>query len=873
MGVDNLRRYYQRQLLEAIETIKEANYLIERYIKEGKFEAALNLLIDCHDGAVSIGGRIEKLEGEGKVTVSYLEEYCDTLYLAGIAIKENDNKLKKITKLLHNLIIKIRDSMLEDIKIDRIEIAFLPYKASMWDSMESIWMAAKKDPMFDVYVVPIPYFKRRPNGELGEMYYEGRLYPSEISVVDWQEYKLEERRPDIIFIHNPYDDGNFVTSIHPYYYSSNLKKYTDLLCYVPYFISIKDVAEHFVLCSGVLNANKVFLQSEKIKDTYSRIFKEFCNKNHLNDRFGKAEEKFIAAGSPKLDKITNSDKRDFALPEAWKRKIEKLDGTRKPIILYNTSVGAILKEDKEYIQKLRSIFELFRNRSDVVLWWRPHPLSETTYDAMRPHLLEEYKKIVEEYKKDKIGIYDDSADLHRALQLSSILYTDYSSLIPMYQHMGKPVIIQKANNNADYLTFDNVLDDGDYFWISASNINGLFKVNKKNLRAKYMGSFCGETISGRLFTEIIKHDDNLYFIPYAANAIAVYNVKTNEFSSVELKAPDGIIQSQYNPKTKFAFAALYQDFLYLFPKTYPAIVKYNCTTMEVEYLSEPMNLLNKNPCDEIYGYFQNGYISGQYITMFSSRVKRIVRFDMEQDTFDIIEKCENDYTYGRIESDGENYWLVPFSVGAPILGWNIETKEKFIIKEFPKGIRCGVRPFACSAIFGNYIWMLPGMANKAIKFNLQSKEITVSEEFSVGISSNNPEMEQWVYSFVKDMDSKLYAFNLVDKKLSEYNPLNGSQRREYVEIDTDDKENCGKLRAFYLKNAFGEGGQSLVHETNCIGFKDFIDYFFSNGYPTKTKIKNSVDFVNKDSSFEDGASGERILKYCKERVLSSNQFK
>ena len=35
---------------------------------------------------------------------------------------------------------------------------FLPYKASMWTSLESIWKAANRDPNCDNYVVPIPYY-------------------------------------------------------------------------------------------------------------------------------------------------------------------------------------------------------------------------------------------------------------------------------------------------------------------------------------------------------------------------------------------------------------------------------------------------------------------------------------------------------------------------------------------------------------------------------------------------------------------------------------------------------------------------------------------------------------------------------------------
>ena len=34
----------------------------------------------------------------------------------------------------------------------RKEVVFLPYKASMWDSLESVWKAAEEDPDCVAYV-------------------------------------------------------------------------------------------------------------------------------------------------------------------------------------------------------------------------------------------------------------------------------------------------------------------------------------------------------------------------------------------------------------------------------------------------------------------------------------------------------------------------------------------------------------------------------------------------------------------------------------------------------------------------------------------------------------------------------------------------
>ena len=86
----------------------------------------------------------------------------------------------------------------------RKEVVFFPYKASMWDSLESVYLAAKEDPECDAYCVPIPYYVRNPDRSLGQMHYEGNEYPKNIEVIDWQSWAGGERKPDVIYIHNPF---------------------------------------------------------------------------------------------------------------------------------------------------------------------------------------------------------------------------------------------------------------------------------------------------------------------------------------------------------------------------------------------------------------------------------------------------------------------------------------------------------------------------------------------------------------------------------------------------------------------------------------------------------------------------------------------
>ena len=94
----------------------------------------------------------------------------------------------------------------------------------MWDSLESIWEEFSKDERFESAVVVIPYFSaNRQNGEW-EYHYDADRFPKNVPIVSFKEYSLNEMKPDLAFIHNPFDKYNLVTSVHPDYYSSELKE-------------------------------------------------------------------------------------------------------------------------------------------------------------------------------------------------------------------------------------------------------------------------------------------------------------------------------------------------------------------------------------------------------------------------------------------------------------------------------------------------------------------------------------------------------------------------------------------------------------------------------------------------------------------------
>lgn len=443
-----MRKAEKEQVNDFITLLGQAHGEIRKTLQKQDAESALPLLGSCQDGAMALGELIEKSEGEGFRTVSLLEDYCELLYRVHERLSQGEDvSANKVFKTLRQQLVKISNSVSNDITVRR-EVVFLPYKASMWDSLESVWRAADAAPDCDAYVIPIPYYDKNPDGSFRKEHYEGNQYPKDVPVTFYKDYDFEERRPDVIFIHNPYDDQNYITSVHPDFYSGKLKGYTDKLVYIPYFFlrefDPKDTnaaksIEKFCLTYGVVNADKVIVQSEAMRQIYIDILS-----GHTGEDTRKMwSEKILGLGSPKLDKALYTRREELEIPGEWLSIIRKADGSWKKIVFYSTSVASFLKHNEKMLEKMRAVFERFKEYTEEIAFlWRPHPLMETTISCMRPQLWSAYEELVKEYRREGWGIYDDTADVDRAVILCDAYYGDPGSVAEICLQIEKTVLIQ-----------------------------------------------------------------------------------------------------------------------------------------------------------------------------------------------------------------------------------------------------------------------------------------------------------------------------------------------------------------------------------------------------------------------------------------------
>ncbi|MCL2100243.1 MAG: CDP-glycerol glycerophosphotransferase family protein [Fibromonadales bacterium] len=760
----------------------------------------------------------------------------------------------------------------------KVEALFLPYKASMWDSLESIYLAAKDDPNCDAFVMPIPYYDRK-NGKLTEMHWETG-YPKNIPLIDYRKYNIEERCPDMIFIHNPYDGLNTITSVHPDYYSDKLKNFTDCLVYVPYYTQRGSIDinakldDNHIWVPVFFNAHKIIVQTEQEKKFLTEGFKKY-----FGWQFGDPEKKFLALGSPKIDKIVNSKAEDFEIPSEWKNLIEA-DGAKKRVIFYNTSIAAILSGNEEYLDKLEYVLGKFKKLKEPILLWRPHPLSINTFETMRPTLLGRYLNIVEKYKSENYGIYDDSPDMNRALALSDAYYGDDSSIMTLWGFTGKPLMIQSLDFPSDGADIQSRLKFGNFRMDSQGNAwawhtlsNGLFKLDVKNNTASLVAT-CDKkgVISQSPFGRIIERDEKLLNFASCGDFIMEFDPKTNEKRYIQLDIKHktntiGFVMGPVECNGNFYCFCHYSDSIIILRKD--GSVAYQSQLYQQIGLKAKDNIATKRLIfalaldengkaiffDNYPAFIKDFKWSANMLCLFSE-MDTIMKYNLE--TQKLAKIFSNKRFANAVQGiyDGKNIWI---SAREPLALLKVDLDKKNVMefKNFPENFRPGAQNLLKhDALYiancDSYLLLFPAFSNMILRFD---KETNVFEEFK-GL----PIPVDWTANRAKyggafRIGKKVFALAQFNRILYELNLENGEISEHIFECSKDDYEKYFKGNFWHLEPDI-KPEQFYAREENLLNaFHEFIEN-------SPKEVKGQREAFSMLAENSDGTSGKAIYLSC-----------
>lgn len=842
-----MRRYQKKAVNNCIHALCQAHEAVRQAMNSENPVSAQGLLSQCQEVAIQLGTMLEEIMGEGYEAVKMLEDYCELVFQIYTLLTQGHMlNPENVYRQLEERMARAEERVNQE--KERLEVVFLPYKAAMWDSLESIWMAAEADEDCDAYVVPIPYYTRNADLSLGELHDESCLYPKEVPVIGYEAYSLEQRRPDVIFIHNPYDGYNQGTSVHPFFYSSNLKKYTDCLVYVPYYSTSGGMSANQAWCPAYEYADYLVLQAER----YRKFFDPKL-----------PAEKLVALGSPKFDRVIRFCRYPPAPPEAWR---EKLAG--KKVCFYNTSLTGMLGNTGSFLKKMEYVFRCFEGREDVCLLWRPHPLMDSFFDSVRLRYRPVYEDLKKRFLEKELGIYDDTPDITSTIALCDAYIGDAgTSVTSLFGIAGKPLFIlnndiheePKAEDWKGGIIRGGVNREQDSWMVTQGN-----KLYHAPAGSSHYRFFCNlsEWSYGDYYGPVVTVQNKICVCPLNAEDILLIGA-----SGIEKRIP---LRPCVEQSGAFCGAAVWEEKLFLIPNRYPFLVKYDTVKENIEYIALMKEIIAgmKQGERRLGGYC----VHGESLYLASPVDNRVLEIHAGSGRQQIwtVNRPGAEGCMGMV-SDGEWIWLLPYE-GTAVAGWNPQSGEIRVYADYPSDMKCvhpayasecQERPFTNLAFYKNYVYFAPYFSNMFIRLDRNSGTLVGwKPPAELPEKEKNGYFASWskaCFSWLPEElgNAECHLFSAYDKKYYDINFETGEAEEVEMTFDLEElleqepgfREHSQWLRYACQENAF-------------YSLKDFLDGKEKGEAFDKERQIRAYEAIAANA---DGSCGEKVYRFVKER--------
>lgn len=466
-----MRKKTSEKLLKCVDDILSSLEMFRNFKGNSYISAKINNL--CSDNMAALEKNSDSIKN--KEYLELLDKFKESV--SQISVGDAAEISKRLKELISESVV--------------YKVIFMPYKASMWDSLESIWMAADKAERCEALVVPITYYELDSNQNPVKKVNERDRFPEYVNTINDEEYDLENDLPDIIYIHNPYDNTNLVTRVDSRYYSWNLKKYCEKLVYVPYYKWVDGVSSASFK-SAMYHADYTVQSSDDAVKRCIEASPEYAGALGMETNVVRKamEKKLINLGSPEVDKVLSLSKDNVPMPDDWEGKVIK----SRVNVVYNTTIDEIF--ESRTFDKVKETLNFFKKNSEkAFVIWRPHPLMKQTLTSMLPNLVDEYDELMNEFITGDYGVLDANSSMHYAMFWSDMYYGyKTSSMTELYKYTGKIVLEdapkltnfvskRSAESLLNELKESNVVSEPDY---SLENIVDIIAGNDELKYGKHL---------------------------------------------------------------------------------------------------------------------------------------------------------------------------------------------------------------------------------------------------------------------------------------------------------------------------------------------------------------------------------------------------
>ena len=483
-------------------------------------------------------------------------------------------------------------------------------------------------------------------------------------MVDYQEFSLEQGF-DRIYIHNPYDNTYPVDSVERRFFSGNLKPFTKKLIYVPHLLYIGGIPEEYAHSPVYDNADAIYLVDGRAKYT-------------LDVQYDRKVE-IVPSGIPEYLEGLGSQLQS-------EQSTEQRPDTRKKL-LFCLSYNNLYYGTEKLVRKIREVFNVLKTYRDIQVIFRPDEDILARYTWQNGPARREYEALVAYFRKERIGVYDESLDLYRAAaEVDGVLSVGHP-MDHLFSVQGKYVL--RLDRELRPIPSDSIRcvpslwavtavedENGVELWFVPEQTRLICRMELRGGAVTETGEDQDQkktpkqrisTVQAEIIAEvpetargwtyyinITKSGNGLYLTLYDSKGIWRFDLDTRCFSE------------QYLPDANSAHMIVtisYGGYPYLILRLYPGIVKYNMETEEVQIFNGWVEALERHvppECKKEPYFIWAVKQEENMLYMASSKCDIWMEFDIDNDTWQIKSMNLPDRKVYDMVKKGEWVWLLPY---------------------------------------------------------------------------------------------------------------------------------------------------------------------------------------------------------------------
>lgn len=370
------------------------------------------------------------------------------------------------------------------------------------------------------------------------------------------------------------------------------------------------------------------------------------------------------------------------------------------------------------------------------------------------------------------------------------------------------------------LEFEAIVKINDDTAIAASYAyNALFEVRIATGECTYLLMFPNEKVDGqRLYTKALYIEGKVYFVPAAADNIAIYDIETGALKQIEIPKPDEQKYKQkYKKNAKFNGGVIYGHYVFMTPCTYPGVIRININTHETEYFNEWVPR-------ETFVFRKAPFVDDNKMFLPCTDSNLVLEFDLRNCKGIIHHIGKNNRGAWSICKNGENLWLAPQKPG-PVVCWNRKKSTVTEYAQYPHGFIGNNFLFTLIFSHKDFVYTIPAYANMMLKINAETGEMEPFDKLNLqqeSVVKTMFELDDEIYLIIIQDDAKrTIKISKKDLHVESYRFIFSRGKKEFIEN--------------YLKKSKG-----LLKEKSYFGLNEFLTALPVNAGTPVTISRNDI---------------------------------